>query len=87
MTARTLDRDVGTGEWEVGLVMIKIGGLPGRLAVASRTLRRISRCYVIRIGGRIIIINMTASTGIWRIGIVSIVAAGAIVGYTGVSSL
>jgi hypothetical protein len=81
MTARTLYIYMSSREREVGVIMIKISRLPCGLAMTSRTLRGISRCYVIRIGGGIIIIDVTASTGIWRIRIVSIVAAGTIVRY------
>jgi len=74
---------MGPSEGEVGLIMIKISGLPGILIVTSHTFGRISHLLMIGISGCIIIIDMATGAGIGCIGIVSIVASGTVIGYGG----
>ena len=38
MTIIAVHRDVGPGQWKVSLVVVKIGGLPGRFCVTGCTI-------------------------------------------------
>ena len=69
-------------------VVIKIGGHPGRFAVAGRTFGwELGRC-VVRAGGRVVIRDVTACTGVRRAVVVpSGMTSGTIIGYGGVRSV
>ena len=64
-------------------IVVKVGGLPGGLGVARSTVVGKSRRLVRWIGGGIIVINVTAGTGVWCIGVVAIVTRCTVVGNGG----
>ena len=53
-------RNVRAGEWERGLRVIEVGGLPGRGSVAGFAALRESRGHVIGIGGLVEVRQMAA---------------------------
>ena len=74
VTTRTVYIEVLPCEREVSEVMIEVGRGPGCLIMTDRAVCRISFQFMIRIGGAIVIIEMTTDAGIWCVVIISVVA-------------
>ena len=71
MALIAVDSSMGSGEGEVGLVMIEVGRFPGILAMTGSALGRVSGLGMVRVGGRIIIIDVTTGTSIRSVGVIT----------------
>ncbi len=80
VTAAALHGGMCPGKWEVRCIMIKVGGYPCGLHMASSTVCGISSSQMVGISGVVVIINVASSTGIGCIGIITIMATGAVIG-------
>lgn len=67
---------------KIHLVVIKGSRRPGRFAVAAGAVGRKLCGFMVGIGGLVIVGNMAAGAGIWRVGVITVVAGGAVVGYS-----
>ena len=65
-------------------IVVKVGRLPGCLGVARSTIIGKPRGLMRWIVGGIVVINVTASTGVWSVGIIPIVTRRTVVGNGGV---
>ncbi len=71
----------------VKTVVVEVRRRPGCLAVTGGAIRGELRCGVVRGGGLIVVVNMTACASIRRVGVVPVVAGSAIVRNGGVCTV
>ena len=66
----------------IKVIMVKGSRYPGRLCVTILTIRRELSCFMVWIGGAVVVAEVAAHAGIGRIVVITIVACRAIIGYT-----
>ena len=86
MAVVTIDTDMRAGQWIEG-IMVKSRGRPCGFGVAKGAISRESCVDVAGICGGDVIVVMTGGAGVWRIGVVTVMASGAIVSDRGMSAI